>query len=346
MNPKSQAKVDRIKDSPTKRLSDSNLLLTTNTVRAYSLKDKRWLSVSIPSIRLIKFSTSAFSTLVLPPASKDLVLAFATSSTNATPASTSSDVIKDKGLGTVLLLSGPPGVGKTLTAESVAEAMRVPLYSLSAGDLGTNPKDVERVLTSTLQLAAKWRAMILLDEADVFLLSRNNEHTDLERNKLVSIFLRVLEYHSGFLFLTTNRMEDVDAAFESRIHLSLQYRELDGQARRKIWANLLQPSKHDGKSGEDSKTESDSDGWASLDPSTTGFTISDLDELASYEMNGRQIKNAVRSARMLAESRGAGGPGSEGGKAEEGKGEKFNIGHLRVVLKVREENRSAFEGKA
>lgn len=43
------------------------------------------------------------------------------------------DVVAGKGRGIILLLCGPPGVGKTLTAESVAEEMKVPLYMMSAG---------------------------------------------------------------------------------------------------------------------------------------------------------------------------------------------------------------------
>ena len=52
-------------------------------------------------------------------------------------------------------------------------------------------------------MVARWEAVLLLDEADVFLEARSTH--DLERNKLVSIFLRVLEYYEGILFLTTNR---------------------------------------------------------------------------------------------------------------------------------------------
>ncbi len=43
----------------------------------------------------------------------------------------------------IMLLAGPPGVGKTLTSESVAEDMRVPLYCMSAGDLGLDPSGIE-----------------------------------------------------------------------------------------------------------------------------------------------------------------------------------------------------------
>jgi hypothetical protein len=44
--------------------------------------------------------------------------------------------------------------------------------------------------------------VILLDEADVFMQSRDSK--SLERNKFVAIFLRLLEYFEGILFLTTN----------------------------------------------------------------------------------------------------------------------------------------------
>ena len=119
--------------------------------------------------------------------------------------------------GMILLLCGPPGVGKTLTAESVAEEMKVPLYSMAAGDLGLDPRTVESSLRDILEMCTKWNAILLLDEADVFLEQRSLH--ELERNKLVSIFLRVLEYSECILFLTTNRVQTFDAAFQSRIHI-------------------------------------------------------------------------------------------------------------------------------
>ena len=85
----------------------------------------------------------------------------------------------------IMLLSGPPGVGKTLTAESVAENMKVPLYMMSAGDLGSQSHEIERNLSNILEMCTKWEGSILLiDEADVFLEQRSAH--DLERNKLVS----------------------------------------------------------------------------------------------------------------------------------------------------------------
>jgi hypothetical protein len=66
----------------------------------------------------------------------------------------------------------------------VAEKARVPLYLMSAGMLGTSPQVVEPALTHALELCRLWNAMLLLDEADVFLGERLDD--SLNRNELVS----------------------------------------------------------------------------------------------------------------------------------------------------------------
>lgn len=62
--------------------------------------------------------------------------------------------------------------------------MRVPLYAMSAGDLGLDPSTIESKLSNIFEMVTKWNAILLLDEADVFLEQRSPH--DLERNKLVS----------------------------------------------------------------------------------------------------------------------------------------------------------------
>lgn len=84
----------------------------------------------------------------------------------------------------IILLDGPPGVGKTLTAESVAEIMNAPLYTMSAGELGTQPDRVEKRLSDILEMATMWKAILLIDEADIFMEQRSPH--DLQRNELVS----------------------------------------------------------------------------------------------------------------------------------------------------------------
>jgi AAA+ superfamily predicted ATPase len=107
-------------------------------------------------------------------------------------------------LGTAVL-HGPPGTGKTLTAEGISELLKCPLYMASAGELGTDSRFLESELQKILDICHAWGAILLLDEADVFLEKRNMH--DIHRNALVSIFLRQLEYFQGILFLTTNRVE-------------------------------------------------------------------------------------------------------------------------------------------
>jgi SpoVK/Ycf46/Vps4 family AAA+-type ATPase len=223
-------------------------------------------------VKEIQWNDNAFGKLVLPSDTKDLLMSFVESQVENK--NSFDDVIQGKGKGIIMLLSGPPGVGKTLTAESVAESMHIPLYMMSAGDLGIRPDEVEDALQKILEMVAKWDAILLLDECDVFLEERTT--SDLERNKLVSIFLRTLEYYEGILFLTTNRVSNMDAAFQSRIHISMEYPNLTRESRRQIWDNFLKMSKQESEIGEE-----------------------DLDYLAGIGLNGRQIKNVLKTSFLL-----------------------------------------------
>ncbi len=176
-------------------LSDEQKMICTPLVRGYALKEKLWLNFFVNAVQDIDFSSRAFDSLVLPRNQKELILGF--TATQQSYRSQFDDVIEGKGRGIILLLCGPPGVGKTLTAESVAEEMKVPLYMMSAGDLGLDPRHVEAKLQGILDMCTRWNAILLLDEADVFLEERSLH--ELERNKLVSIFLRVLEYYEGIM---------------------------------------------------------------------------------------------------------------------------------------------------
>ncbi|KAI0183841.1 P-loop containing nucleoside triphosphate hydrolase protein [Xylaria flabelliformis] len=129
------------------------------------------------------------------------------------------DFIRGKGRGLVMLLHGAPGTGKAATAEALALWHRKPLFVIMCSDLGFTPQGVESSLNEIFRLAHLWDCILLLDEADVFL----RETNALQRNALVSVFLRVLEYYNGILFLTTNRVGTLDEAFKSRVHLSLYY---------------------------------------------------------------------------------------------------------------------------
>jgi SpoVK/Ycf46/Vps4 family AAA+-type ATPase len=264
---------DTKRKTPRLKLAPFHLMLCRSRTRGYSLKLKKWLDFFVPVIKDIDWSDAAFDSLVLPEDQKELILSFAES--QVVNREGFDDIIAGKGRGVIMLLAGSPGVGKTLTAEAVAEHMRCPLHSITSGDLGSGPREVESGLSRTLDLVSRWNAILLIDECDVFLEARSTH--DLERNKVVSIFLRTLEYYEGIMFMTTNRADNIDSAFQSRIHVSMSYPDLTKDSRRLIWQNFLKSMSQ-----------------------PADLTDNELDELALVKINGRQIKNILKMAQLLA----------------------------------------------
>ena len=207
------------------------------------------------------------------------------------------DFVRGKGQGLVINLFGPPGVGKTLSAEATSEHLHRPLFMVGSGALGVHAEELEQRIGDIFNLAACWNAVLLIDEADVFL-ERRSLH-DMERNAMVAVFLRQVEYYRGILFLTTNRIKTFDEAFLSRIHVALHFSELTESTKAQIWRAFL------AKAGIAQEEISDAL----------------LAKLASREINGRQIKNACRTAMALAQSRG----------------EEMNLEHLGEALDAMDE---------
>ena len=147
------------------------------------------------------------------------------------------DIIEGKSGGTTILCMGAAGLGKTLTAEVYSEVVGKPLYRVHSGQLGTSAESVEAVLFTILRRAARWDAILLMDEADVYIRRRDN---NLEHNAIVSEFLRTLEYFDGLLFLTTNRVDDVDDAILSRCIAVIRYEVPPRKDAIKLWKSLSQ----------------------------------------------------------------------------------------------------------
>ncbi|CAI6334350.1 unnamed protein product [Periconia digitata] len=201
------------------------------------------------------------------------------------------DLVKGKGKGLIILLHGAPGVGKTSTAEGVAEMFEKPLFQITCGDLGTTAAEVEVALESTFSLANKWDCILLLDEADVFLAERTKE--DFKRNGLVAVFLRLMEYYSGILFLTTNRVGDFDEAFTSRIHVSLFYPELNEDKTVKVFKINMDMIEERFRRKQR---------VINIDRMEIGsFAGKYFAEYPNARWNGRQIRNACQTALALAE---------------------------------------------
>ncbi|TID26350.1 hypothetical protein E6O75_ATG00843 [Venturia nashicola] len=266
-------------DSKTRAFTEEELLIASPVVLGFALNDKGWLEFSLNGISDIEWNDQAFASLVIPENQKHVVKALV-SSHKFHSRDAIDDVVQGKGRGKVFVLHGPPGVGKTLTAEGIAEDLRVPLYAVSMGELGTETNRLEAMLQQVMDIAHSWGAVLLLDEADVFLERR--QHQDVHRNALVSIFLRQLEYFQGVLFLTTNRVETFDEAFQSRIHAALRYGELSQTARKAVWKQYIEKVRV--KEGIE----------------VMPFKETDLEDLARKPLNGRQIKNTVGTAQALA----------------------------------------------
>jgi hypothetical protein len=169
--------------------------------------------------------------LVLPPDQTDLIDIL-----TAEMDVLMDDIVEGKSGGTTVLCAGPPGVGKTLTAEVYSEIIRRPLYRVHSGQLGLNVAQMETALKDVLTRAQRWGAVMLIDEADVYIKRRDD---NMAMNAVVGIFLRVLEYFNGLLFLTTNRVDDIDEAIVSRCIALIKYNPPDREARRRIWQVMI-----------------------------------------------------------------------------------------------------------
>ncbi|KAJ6453758.1 hypothetical protein C8R45DRAFT_631011 [Mycena sanguinolenta] len=313
----------------TAELSAEDLLLTPTIVYGFSLSDKVWLEFDVTKVLPVQWNEDAFANLVLPADRKTLLRSLVEAHHEEAGFD---DFVKGKGAGLVVNLFGPPGVGtspippffpsssfppphsspsrsvlttllagKTFSAEATSEHVKRPLYVIGGGDLGTRAGDLDASLERVFDVATAWKAIVLIDEADVFL-ERRSLH-DLERNAMVAVFLRHVEYYRGILFLTTNRVQAFDEAFLSRIHVALHFGELNEASRAQVWRAFV---------------------------SRAGVQMDDaqIALLAQRLVNGRQIKNAVRTAHSLALARK----------------ESVGLNHFMETLDAMDEFTEQFEG--
>ncbi|OAF55513.1 hypothetical protein VC83_07573 [Pseudogymnoascus destructans] len=252
-------------------LTDEDFLICSPTVLGFSLNDKLWLEFAVADISEISWNESLFNQVAIPSRSKKLIEALTTFQSGGKAKYTFDDFVEGKGRGLIMLLYGPPGVGKTMTAEGLSEHLKRPLHSkhfhinlaqVSAGKLSNDAKHLEVQLCGMFEVAENWKALLLLDEADDFLCRRS--------------------YDSN----TTLSSRDFDEAVQSRIHIGVKYSPLGVDTRKAIWRSFL--------------------GKAKTENGDAAYSDKQLNVLAKHSLNGRQasIKNAVRSAHAIASSDG------------------------------------------
>jgi hypothetical protein len=261
--------------------SEDDLMFAPAVVFGFSFSNKKWGGFDVNRLSAIQFNDQAFDRdlVLLNSQRKGMLLAlvseYVQNPRNAED-TRSVDPITNKGNGCIFLCYGPPGTGKTLTAESIAEKLKRPLWSINVFELGRTPESLEMNLLGILEVAAEWRAVLLLDEADIYMEKRTS-NGDPNRTAMTAIFLRLLEYYRGVLFLTTNRISSFDDAFCSRISMFLRYHRLSRDQRDAIWRNLF---------------------------ARAGVANPDLAPFIETDLNGREICNTVRIAQTWARSSG------------------------------------------
>ncbi|KAF2104080.1 P-loop containing nucleoside triphosphate hydrolase protein, partial [Rhizodiscina lignyota] len=284
----------RINPVNVKQLTPHQYFLCTRSIIGFVLKIRSWQRLDVGYFSEPKFKVSMIDDLVIQKETRDLIKSLARKYTRVDTATDggsshdlwSADSVQGKGEGMIFLLHGKPGVGKTYTAECISEYTQRPLLSLTCTDIGTDPTEVETKLRYWFKLAKHWGAILLIDEADIYMEQRITQ--DLSRNNLVAGFLRALEYYNGILFLTTNRVGTFDEAFISRIHVSIHYPEFTDSDRREVWNTFFR------------KLEQEREDTMRI-PIATKEYATDSREMKGLHWNGREIRNAFQTAVALAE---------------------------------------------
>jgi SpoVK/Ycf46/Vps4 family AAA+-type ATPase len=175
------------------------------------------------------------------------------------------------GAGMVMLFHGPPGTGKTMMANALANKLQkkvllINFPSLGSMTAGENFKFIFR--------EAKINdAILFFDECEAIFETREHGGHD------INMLLTEIERHDGLIIMATNRPYDLDEAMHRRIMLAIEFRKPDHLLRKNIWESHIPESM----------------------PLADDV---DTNELAMrFELSGGFIKNAVLSALSLAVSR-------------------------------------------
>lgn len=183
------------------------------------------------------------------------------------------------GRATTLLFWGPPGVGKTASAEALAHELGKPLLVVDHAQLQSAwVGETEKNMARAFRDARDADAVLLLDEADAFLMNRDGAEKGWEI-RWTNTLLQEIERFEGVLVLATNRQPSLDPALARRIALKVGFERPRAEDALRLWESLI-PS--DLPLAEDVR----------------------LEELAEASLSGGEIRNAVLNAARLALLRG------------------------------------------
>lgn len=180
------------------------------------------------------------------------------------------------GRGTTALFIGASGTGKTMAAEVLASDQRVDLFVVDISTLISKwVGETELHLGRLFADAEKANCMLFFDEADSIFGQRGEIKSGHDRwaNLEVNYLLQRIEEFSGVVILATNFRQNIDEAFQRRIHVVVEFPSPDPASRRELWQRLLPPGDH-----------------CALRPA-------DVDEVAArFELTGGSIRNIALDA--------------------------------------------------
>lgn len=146
------------------------------------------------------------------------------------------------GKGLSILLSGPPGTGKTMSAEVIAKDLNLEIYRVDLSQIVNKYiGETEKNLKELFEQAQMSNAILFFDESDALFNKRSEvkDSKDKYANLEVSFLLQKIEEYDGITILATNYLKNIDEAFLRRISYVIKYPFPDEEHREKIWRTLI-----------------------------------------------------------------------------------------------------------
>lgn len=190
----------------------------------------------------------------------------------------------NKNIEAKIIFYGPAGTGKTMSALSIAKAMKKVILSFDCSKIlskyvGESEQNVRKIFDTYKELCqtSKQSPILLLNEADQFLSTRieSSGGADKMHNQMQNIFLEQIERFNGVMIATTNFLESLDVAFSRRFDYKIEFKKPDFLQRLMIWKKSL--------------------------PKNAKFD-EEFDEelLANYELSGAQIVMVIKNTALKA----------------------------------------------
>lgn len=247
---------------------EDDIALLPRFMPGFDLERKSWGLFDIDEVEAIKFNENAWKHIVLDESSKNVIEGVVGAFDFSEEA-----VADEEQAGLVILLHGPTGTGKTATVEAIAEHFKRPLYSLSVYSLPLDTILLVDTLTSRLDAARSWNAIVLIEAGDILMQTQRHEPI-MEDHVRISTILEFFEQHRCIVFVTART---TCTAYMSHFAMTIQYPELDCDSRQTMWSNML--------AGEENN-----------------ISRRDIEELSRIAVNGRAMRNIHTTAKALARS--------------------------------------------